>query len=92
MRLGSVFSSKTLIRNTGCTRGSRCSSSRAIGFLLRESSVHLARRTTHLRRSSIDPEVIADKSVPIAYLQRQLHQAIDEEDYGTAAQLRDEIQ
>ena len=45
-----------------------------------------------MARSAIDPEALADREVPLSKLQQQLDKAIDDEDYGTAAQLRDEIE
>jgi len=43
-------------------------------------------------RGATDPEALTDREIPLSSLQRQLEDAIDNEDYGTAAQLRDEIE
>jgi hypothetical protein len=41
---------------------------------------------------AIDPEVFTDPDVPLSKLQQLLDAAIDDEDYATAAQLRDTLQ
>lgn len=43
------------------------------------------------RGSPLDPESLTDRSTSIASLQRWLNQAIEDEDFSAAAQLRDEI-
>jgi hypothetical protein len=45
-----------------------------------------------LRCHAIDPELLTNSDVPLTRLQSHLEEAITNEDYEGAAQLRDEIQ
>lgn len=44
------------------------------------------------RGFQLDPEILTTRDVPLSRLQALLEQAIEEEDYDAAAQLRDELQ
>jgi protein-arginine kinase activator protein McsA len=56
------------------------------------SSLFLNLRSSHLCHGTIDPEALTDRTTPISELQKQLQDAIDNENYTVAAQLRDEIE
>jgi len=45
-----------------------------------------------IAQGAIDPDALTDASVSLSQLQQQLEDAIENEDYGAAAELRDEIE
>jgi len=57
-----------------------------------DSPLFLKARISHLCHGIVDPEALTDRSVSISELQKQLQNAIDNEEYTVAAQLRDEIE
>ena len=67
--------------------------SAAHGAMLRGGSLPRSGRRRGWRcRGGVDDKVLYTEELPLSKLQQQLDQAIDDEDYEAAAQLRDVIQ